>query len=164
MTLRGASLQLLAGLLFLTAGLFGVVPNSVAQDEGGASAATTATTITMEEFALQDGVIKRASGLLIKIVTRGDGGIVDPSDKAIVHYEGRLADGTVFDSSYARGQPAALPVNAVIRGWEEALLLMQIGSKWEIAIPSDIAYGKDGPPGIPESSNLFFTVELLGVR
>ncbi len=160
MTLRGASLQLLAGLLFLTAGLFGAVPNSVAQDEGGAAATTT----TIEEFALQDGVIKRASGLLIKIITRGDGGIVDPSDRVIVHYEGRLADGTVFDSSYARGEPASLPVSAVIEGWEEALLLMQIGSKWEIAVPSDIAYGKNAPPSIPESSNLFFTVELLGVR
>lgn len=116
----------------------------------------------LEEFAEQDGIIRRPSGLLIKIITQGEGGIISPHGRAIVHYEGRLADGTVFDSSYEHGQPAALPVGGVIRGWEEALLLMQIGSKWEIAIPSDIAYGRTGQRNIGPNANLFFTLELLG--
>lgn len=116
------------------------------------------------DFITQEGVIKRSSGLYIKIITKGDGGLINPRGQALVHYEGKLADGTVFDSSYKRGQPNVIPVQGVIKGWQEALLLMQIGSKWEVAIPADIGYGKDGQRGIPPGANLFFTIELLGQR
>ena len=154
MTQLSLNIRLLVVLVFITFG----APNSFAQDEEDLNSKA------FEEFAQQDGVIKRPSGLLIDIVTMGDGGILGPNDMAIVNYEGRLADGTVFDSSYSRGRPSNIPVSGVIRGWEEALLLMQIGSKWEIAVPADIAYGKDGQRSIPPNSNLFFTLELIGKR
>jgi FKBP-type peptidyl-prolyl cis-trans isomerase FklB len=167
MTKLGVNLRLLAAILCLTAGVFGGAYSVLAQDEQEVKSEAEVkfdeiNIKALKEFGQQEGVIKRASGLLIKVITRGDGGIVSPNAKAIVHYEGSLADGTVFDSSYARGRPANIPVNGVIKGWQEALLLMQIGSKWEVALPADIAYGKDGQRGIPPNANLFFTMELIG--
>ena len=152
---------------FLSALVFGALSLSsgLAQEADGEEAEVQDVdegTAALVEFMQQDGVIQRPSGLLIKIIEKGDGAIIKPSDRALVNYEGRLVDGTVFDTSEGRG-PAAIPVYGVIRGWEEALLLMQIGSKWEIALPSKIAYGKDGQRGIPPDSVLFFTVELVGV-
>lgn len=141
--------------------LFGYGSYSVVWAEDELSEEKTQNTQALDEFAQQEGVIKRPSGLLIKIIESGDGGIIGPNSRALVHYEGRLADGTVFDSSYERGSPAVIPVGGVISGWEEALILMQIGSKWEIALPYDIAYGEGGSRGIPPSSNLFFTIELI---
>ena len=118
----------------------------------------------IEEFAQLPDVISRPSGLLIKVIHHGDGAIADPSRPIQVHYEGRLADGTVFDSSYARGGPAKFLMNDVIEGWKEAAMLMRVGSKWEIAIPYDIAYGEEGYGPIPAKADLFFTLELLGVE
>lgn len=118
----------------------------------------------LEEFAKQDGVIKRPSGLLIKIIERGNGAFPRHGQKVTVHYEGKTVDGLVFDSSYARQRPMTFGVDAVIRGWTEALVLMTEGSKWEIALPANIAYGERGsPPRIPPNATLLFTVELLAV-
>lgn len=120
----------------------------------------------MDEFAAQDGVIKRPSGLLIHIVSRGKGTFPRHGQTVSVQYEGRTADGRVFDSSYARGgAPASFGVDAVIKGWTEALVLMTEGSKWEIAVPADLAYGDQGAGDrIPPNTNLFFTVELIAVH
>ncbi len=118
----------------------------------------------LEEFQQREGVIARPSGLLIRIIDFKEGDIPGPGSSVVVHYEGKLVDGTVFDSSYARGEPAEFPVDGVIRGWTEALMLMQTGSKWEIVVPSDIAYGDEGRgEGIPGGATLIFTVELLAV-
>lgn len=152
----------LLGVLLLVAFSSSQAMSQESEEQEGVEEAVDQGVAALVEFGEQEGVIKRPSGLLIKIVERGEGGIIKPTDRALVNYEGRLADGTVFDTSYGRG-PAAIPVYGVIRGWEEALLLMQIGSKWEIALPSKIAYGKAGQRGIPPDSILFFTVELVGV-
>ena len=87
-----------------------------------------------------------------------------PSDTVTVNYKGSLLDGTEFDSSYKRGQPASFPVGGVIRGWTEALQKMAVGSKWKLFIPSELAYGENGRPGIPPNSVLIFEVELLDTK
>lgn len=121
-------------------------------------------TAYLDAYAKQDGVIKRPSGLLIKILERGNGVFPRHGQKVTVHYEGKTVDGLVFDSSYARQRPMTFGVDAVIKGWTEALVLMTEGSKWEIALPANIAYGERGsPPRIPPNATLVFTVELLAV-
>lgn len=104
-----------------------------------------------------------ASGLQYKILTKGDGPIPTSTQKVKVHYEGRLIDGKVFDSSYQRGQPTTFGVNQVIKGWIEALTLMPVGSKWEVYIPQELAYGAREQQSIPAFSCLVFTVELLEI-
>ena len=93
------------------------------------------------EDAQREGTIVRASGLQIHIIRRGDGGIAGAGQQVIVHYEGSLIDGTIFDSSYTRGQPSTFPINEIIRGWQEAMTLMTVGSKWEIVMPARLGYG-----------------------
>lgn len=110
-----------------------------------------------------DGFITRESGLRYKVVEAGDGERPKAGDMVRVHYEGRLADGTVFDSSYRRDTPAVFSLNGVIRGWQEALLMMPEGAKWELEIPSYLAYGKKGTDAIPPDATLFFTVELIKI-
>ena len=110
--------------------------------------------------------ITTASGLQYRIITEGSG-TENPSPSSIVtvHYSGKLTDGTEFDSSYKRNQPASFPVNGVIRGWTEALQLMHVGDKWELTIPSDLAYGKQGAGNaIPPDAILIFEVELLEIK
>ena len=109
--------------------------------------------------ASKPGVTKTASGLQYRVVTQGSGKKPTTSDTVTVHYKGTLVDGTEFDSSYKRGQPATFPVSGVIPGWTEALQLMAIGSKYELAIPPDLAYGSQGPLA---NQVLLFEVELLG--
>ncbi|MBR3981790.1 MAG: FKBP-type peptidyl-prolyl cis-trans isomerase [Bacteroidaceae bacterium] len=104
-----------------------------------------------------------ASGLQYKIITKGEGPIPTNTQRVKVHYEGRLIDGKVFDSSYKRGQPATFGVNQVIKGWTEALTMMPAGSKWELYIPQELAYGAREQKEIPAFSCLIFTVELLEV-
>ena len=118
----------------------------------------------LEEFAQQPGVIVLPSGLEYKVITEGTGEIPGPTDKVRVHYTGKTIDGRVFDSSVQRGQPAEFGVNQVIPGWTEALQLMPEGSKWELVIPSDLAYGERGAgDSIAPNSTLIFEVELLKV-
>ena len=117
-----------------------------------------------EEFlklnAKQDSVQTTASGLQYKVITMGTGEKPQPTDRVKVDYEGRLIDGTVFDSSYKRGKPATFPVNQVIPGWTEALSMMPVGSKWEVYIPQTLGYGDREQQKIPPFSCLVFTVEL----
>lgn len=98
------------------------------------------------------------------VITNGSGPTPSASDTVSVNYRGTLLDGTEFDSSYKRGQPAKFPLNGVIKGWTEALKMMSIGSKWKLFIPPDLAYGESGRPGIPPNSVLIFEVELLSIE
>lgn len=112
----------------------------------------------------KDGVHVTDSGLQYKILKKGDGASPDSNDTVTVQYEGRLPDGTVFDSSYKRGKPATFPVNGVIKGWTEALQMMHEGGEWELYIPSDLAYGQRGTQGpIGPNQALIFKVELQKV-
>jgi len=110
-------------------------------------------------------VVTLPSGLQYKVLQKGTGAMPKATDKVSTHYRGTLIDGTEFDSSISRGQPATFPVNRVIRGWTEALQLMPIGSKWQLFVPSDLAYGERGsPPKIGPNATLIFEVELLGIN
>jgi len=113
----------------------------------------------------KDGVIVTESGLQYRIVAEGDGATPTADEFVTVHYAGRLIDGTEFDSSYKRGEPATFPTGGLIKGWTEALLLMQVGDKWELTIPAEIAYGERGAGGvIPPNATLVFDIELLGIK
>ncbi|MEW5249469.1 FKBP-type peptidyl-prolyl cis-trans isomerase [Microbulbifer sp. 2201CG32-9] len=115
----------------------------------------------LEENAKKDGVITTDSGLQYKIITEGSGNSPDADSTVEVDYRGTLIDGTEFDSSYARGEPVQFPVGGVIKGWTEALQLMKEGAKWELYIPSDLAYGPGGAGGlIGPNATLIFEVEL----
>lgn len=118
----------------------------------------------LENNGKQDGVIILESGLQYKIINAGTGVSPKADSKVEVHYRGSLLDGTEFDSSYKRGEPASFPVNGVIPGWTEALQLMKEGAKWQLVIPSELAYAERGaPPMIPPNATLIFDVELLKV-
>ncbi|HKI51321.1 MAG TPA: FKBP-type peptidyl-prolyl cis-trans isomerase, partial [Geothermobacteraceae bacterium] len=115
--------------------------------------------------AKKDGVKTTASGLQYKVIEEGTGKTPAATDKVKVNYRGSLVDGTEFDSSYKRGQPATFPVNGVIKGWTEALQLMKEGAKFQLVIPADLAYGERGAgPMIGPNSTLVFDVELLAVN
>ncbi|EJK2113731.1 FKBP-type peptidyl-prolyl cis-trans isomerase [Vibrio navarrensis] len=118
----------------------------------------------LKDNALRSEVTVLDSGLQYEIITEGTGEI-PTSDKTVrVHYHGELVDGTVFDSSVSRGQPAQFPVTGVIKGWVEALQLMPVGSKWKLYIPHDLAYGERGAgASIPPFAALVFEVELLAI-
>ena len=112
-----------------------------------------------------DGVIVLASGLQYKIIKNSIGKKPTADSRVVVHYRGTLIDGTEFDSSYARGEPIELNLNQVIKGWQEALQLMAIGSKWQIVIPSELAYGKRGAGRvIGPNATLIFDIELLSIK
>lgn len=115
------------------------------------------------ENAELDDVTVTASGLQYRELESGDGATPGPEDTVEVHYEGTLIDGTVFDSSYARGEPVEFQVNQVIEGWQEALQLMDVGDTWEIVIPPELAYGPAGQGPIGPQETLIFKVELLDV-
>jgi FKBP-type peptidyl-prolyl cis-trans isomerase FklB len=119
----------------------------------------------LAENAKKQGVVTLPDGLQYRVITPGDGPSPGPADTVTVNYRGTLIDGTEFDSSYGRGEPAHFAVGRVIRGWQEALQKMKKGAKWEIFIPSDLAYGADGmPPAIGPNEVLIFTVELLDIQ
>src|SRR5206468_4108344 len=109
------------------------------------------------------GVKSTASGLQYEVLSEGKGTSPKATDTVKVNYRGSLLDGTEFDSSYKRGQPAEFPVNGVIKGWTEALQMMKPGAKWKLYIPANLAYGEHGRPGIPPNSMLTFEVELLEI-
>ena len=113
----------------------------------------------------KDGVKTTASGLQYKVMKEGNGAQPKSTDNVTVNYRGTLMDGTEFDSSYKRGQPATFPVAGVIKGWTEALQLMKVGSKYQLFIPPALAYGEHSPsPQIPPNSLLIFEVELMNVQ
>lgn len=112
----------------------------------------------------KEGVKTTPSGLQYKVITEGSGAIPAATDTVETHYEGTLISGEIFDSSIKRGQTVSFPVSGVIKGWQEALQLMSVGSKWEVYIPYNLAYGEAGsPPKIGPFSALVFTVELINI-
>ena len=134
---------------------------------GDASAgANPSTTATAPASGQSGEMTATASGLKYLVLNHGTG-TVSPkaTDTVKVHYEGRLLNGTVFDSSIARGQPISFPLNRVIPGWTEGLQLMKVGDKFKFEIPANLAYGAKSPsPSIPPNSTLVFEVELLGIE
>ncbi|MCL1835945.1 MAG: FKBP-type peptidyl-prolyl cis-trans isomerase [Treponema sp.] len=131
--------------------------------EGRESAIRDAEFAFLAENSQKPGIMITESGLQYEVITEGDGPKPDPIDMVRVHYEGTLLDGSVFDSSYARGEPAEFSLMMVIPGWTEGLQLMSVGSKYRLFIPSDLAYGPQGRPQIPPYSTLIFEVELLDI-
>lgn len=112
-----------------------------------------------------DGYTTTASGLKYKVIRKGNGRSPKATDVVLVNYEGKLLDGTVFDSSYKRGEPIEFPLNRVIPGWTEGVQLMQEGAEYEFIIPYQLAYGAEGmPPSIPPKADLIFKVELIQVK
>ena len=119
----------------------------------------------LEENKKKEGVIETASGLQYKVLQEGDGKQPSASSDVEVHYHGKTIDGNVFDSSVERGQPIVLNVGQVIKGWQEALPMMKEGSKWQLYIPSDLAYGERGAGGaIGPNETLIFDVELISIK
>ena len=120
----------------------------------------------LEENGKRPGVVTLPSGLQYEIITQGNGPKPKATDTVTTHYHGTLIDGTVFDSSVQRNQPASFPVNGVIQGWVEALQLMPVGSKWKLYVPSELAYGANPHPGGPIEPymTLIFEVELLAIK
>jgi FKBP-type peptidyl-prolyl cis-trans isomerase FklB len=123
-----------------------------------------------EEFLAKNGKEKgvqtTASGLQYKVIKAGDdkAPLIGATDEVTVNYRGKLLDGSEFDSSYSRGQPATFPANGVIKGWQEALVMMKPGAVWELYVPPDLAYGSNPRPGIPANSLLTFNIEVLSSK
>ena len=115
-------------------------------------------------YAKNDSVQRTESGLLYKVIKKGEGALPADTNQVEVNYEGRLIDGTVFDSSYKRNKPATFGVTQVIKGWTEALKMMPVGSVYELCIPYELAYGERGNRNIPPFSTLVFKVELLDIK
>jgi len=118
----------------------------------------------LAENKAKDGVVTLTSGLQYKILKEGTGPKPTTSDSVVCNYKGTLINGTEFDSSYKSGQPVTFPVTGVIKGWTEALQLMPVGSKWQLFVPSDLAYGVPGRPPIEPNATLIFEVELLSIE
>lgn len=120
----------------------------------------------LQENAKREEVKVTESGLQYEVVVEGDGPVPTATDKVVTHYTGKLVDGTVFDSSVERGEPISFPVGGVIQGWQEALQMMPVGSKWMLYIPYDLAYGPRGAGGgvIPPYATLIFEIELIEIQ
>ncbi|MBS2097955.1 FKBP-type peptidyl-prolyl cis-trans isomerase [Carboxylicivirga linearis] len=119
----------------------------------------------LAENAKKEGVVTLESGLQYEVIKEGDGAKPSATDQVECHYHGTLIDGSIFDSSVQRGEPATFPVNGVIQGWVEALQLMPVGSKWRLVVPSDLAYGERGAgQAIGPHTTLIFEVELLAIK
>ncbi|SDG74708.1 FKBP-type peptidyl-prolyl cis-trans isomerase FklB [Pseudomonas benzenivorans] len=119
----------------------------------------------LEDNGKREGVVTTESGLQYEVLKKAEGAQPKATDVVTVHYEGKLTDGSVFDSSIERGSPIDLPVNGVIPGWVEGLQLMHVGEKYKLYIPSELAYGEQSPtPAIPANSVLVFELELLNIK
>jgi len=160
----------------ITEGLQGKQPTAAEQQEiqafvrklSDASAARnqTAAKDFLARNGHEKGVVTTASGLQYKIIAAGDkkAPAISPTDSVTVDYRGKLIDGTEFDSSYSRGTPATFPVNGVIKGWQEALMLMKPGAKWQLFVPPELAYGQRSQPKIPANSMLIFEVNVISAE
>ncbi len=135
------------------------------KEQADAAKNKTAGTAFLAANKSKEGVVTLPSGLQYKILTAGTGAKPTATDSVVCNYRGALVDGTEFDSSYKRGKPATFGVSQVIKGWTEALQLMPVGSKWQLFIPADLAYGERGEPrgGIGPNSTLIFDVELMSI-
>jgi FKBP-type peptidyl-prolyl cis-trans isomerase FklB len=118
----------------------------------------------LEKNKTKKGVKVLPSGLQYRILKKGSGKSPKLTDRVTVDYRGTLIDGTEFDSSYRRGNPATFQVSSVIKGWTEALRLMKVGATWQIVVPADLAYGASGRPGIPKNATLIFEIKLLSIK
>ncbi|WP_447753250.1 FKBP-type peptidyl-prolyl cis-trans isomerase [Pseudomonas nicosulfuronedens] len=167
---------ILAGLSDAYAGAESRVPGEVlsasfqvirermqAEAQAKAEAAAGVGREYLVDNAKREGVTVLSSGLQYEVLVSGEGAKPSREDTVRTHYHGTLVDGTVFDSSYERGQPAEFPVGGVIAGWVEALQLMNAGSKWRLHVPSELAYGGQAVGSIPPHSVLVFDVELLEI-
>jgi FKBP-type peptidyl-prolyl cis-trans isomerase len=172
--LRGLKDALAGGKTLMTdeevkAAILGLQTDLHKKQEAAMQAAGDANKKQGEEFLAanktKEGVVTLPSGLQYKILTAGTGPKPSTTDSVVCNYKGTLIDGTEFDSSFKRGQPATFPVDKVIKGWTEALQLMPVGSKWQLFVPSEMAYGARGPsPTIGANSVLIFEVELLSIQ
>lgn len=136
----------------------------VAEQQAQVEAARAESMAFLEQNAQRDGVMVTDSGLQYEVLEEGDGGVSPAeTDTVLAHYEGRLSNGDVFDSSIERGEPTEFALNQVIPGWTEGLQLMEVGDKYRFYIPSDLAYGPNGQGPIPPFAALVFDVELLDV-
>ena len=132
---------------------------------GSFSFVAAAPGLTIQEIESVGGINTLTSGLRYQVLKEGTGAKPSITDTVVTHYHGTFLDGSVFDSSVDRGEPATFGVSQVISGWTEALQLMKVGDKWRLYIPPDMAYGEASPtPAIPPNSALVFEVELLEVR
>jgi FKBP-type peptidyl-prolyl cis-trans isomerase FklB len=119
----------------------------------------------LTENKAKEGVVSLPSGIQYMVLTEGKGEKPTLESTVVAHYQGSLIDGTVFDSSYERGSPATFALGRVVKGWQEVLPLMPVGSKWQVAIPSDLAYGETGaPPKIGGNETLLFDIELVDIK
>lgn len=135
-----------------------------AEQEAAASENIAKGEAFLAENAKKEGVVVTESGLQYKELVAGEGQTPKATDTVVVHYSGTLLDGTEFDSSYKRGEPAEFPVGNLIPGWVEALQLMNEGDEWELYIPSDLAYGPGGSAAIPANSTLIFKMKLIEIK
>lgn len=136
---------------------------SAAADEHGDPESGRAQAF-LDAVAAEAGIERTASGLLFQLRSEGSGASPGPGDRVRVHYEGRLRDGTLFDSSYARGAPAIFPLDDVVDCLREGLLLMRVGGRARIVCPAELGYAASPPPGVPANAPLSFEIELLGIE
>ena len=173
--LRGLKDALAGGKLLMTdeeakTALTALQTEVRAKEEAKTKAAAIENKKTGEAFLAanktKEGVVTLPSGLQYKIIKEGTGPKPTAEDTVLCHYRGTLVDNTEFDSSYKRGEPLKIPVGGVIKGWTEAIQLMPVGSKWQLFIPSGLAYGERGAPGSPigPNSTLIFDVELISIE